>query len=254
MIIDVSECNTFPIEIKEVVIGYIANLSDDVRQKIACNKIERDIDVRCYIEDYMGPYTADALYHDVVAILSRCIIISYHATKILDETDIKRNGLHTNSWDWYSEMLTKSLAQLGVKQDKIEIALDLVNQEYLRKFRNNRDTSQVCFFSNMRLYDMKTESGYSQFCENIGGELARWALEDEMPEVYEKLKNNGKAVVIKVALPFLDIVDYLKDYIAYQFISYYAAQYFWNYKYNIEFDCVSEKNVSSDKVMEVIYV
>lgn len=58
-------------------------------------------------------------------------------------------------------------------------------------------------------------AGYEQFCENIGGELARDALKNEYPQLYEYLRANGKAFLVKFKIPFSNIKDYNQDSIIY---------------------------------------
>lgn len=253
MQIDATDEKSFPADIRRIVFEYLSGLPKDIEKRILDNKIEYSIDVRCAVEDYMGPSKASALYEKIIAVLNDCSIISYHATKVLDTESIRNNGLHTNTWEWYSKYLEDSLKALSFDDDTVKSALALVEKEYDRKYSNNRRTAQICFFSGIRLLENEDGSaGYDQFCENIGGELARWALEDKMPEVYNVLKNSGTPIIVKVALPYIDLMDFLYESVAYQFISYYAAKYYWDFEYEIDYDCITDKDVEADKILEII--
>ena len=253
MQIDVTDEKSFPTDIKRIVFEYLSLLSKDIEKRILENKIDYSVDVRCAIEDYIAPFKAPALYEKVIAVLDGCSIISYHATKVLDTESVRKNGLHTNTWEWYSKYLEDSLKALSFDEDTRKSALNLVEEEYNRKYLNNRRTAQICFFSGIRLLENEDGSaGYEQFCENIGGELARWALEDKMPEVYQVLKNSGTPIIVKVALPYMDLMEFLYESVAYQFVSYYAAKYYWDFEYEIDYDCITDKDVATDKILEII--
>lgn len=73
-----------------------------------------------------------------------------------------------------------------------------------------------------------------------------------MPEVYDALKNNGISIIVKAALPYIDLMDFLRESVAYQFISYYAAKYYWDFDYEIDYDCITDKDVAADKILEII--
>lgn len=57
MIIDADKPATFPAEIERAVVQYIMTLPQDVVQKISNSKIRYDIDVSCYIGDYMESFS-----------------------------------------------------------------------------------------------------------------------------------------------------------------------------------------------------
>ncbi len=255
MLIDVTDEKSFPREMGVVITDYLSNLPDSVTRDVGAKDITYSVDVQCAIEDYLSPYKAEPLYSEVMSILHKCSIISYHATKVLNEEDILKEGLRANSWNWYSDKLTNVLLALSVVRADAVKAVDIIKKEYNRKYSDIGRTFQLCFFSRIDDFEMDDgTAGYDQFCESIGGELARWALEDKMPEIFERLKNNGKAVIVKVALPYTDLAGYTYENVAYQFISYFAAKYYWDFDYKIKYDCITEKDVSADKILELIPV
>lgn len=99
--------------------------------------------------------------------------------------------------------------------------------------------------------DQEGSAGCEQFCESIGGEIARWALKDCHPELYAPLKNKGEAFVMKFKMPFFDVVDFEKETILYQFVSHYAAKYFFDFNYDIQFTSITESDLTTTHGYEV---
>lgn len=214
------------------------------------NAIEYEIDVRCAIEDYVGPYKAGALYNELVDIMKDYEIIVYHSTKVLNKACFINDGLQPNEWNWYEKTLTKTLKELAVGEEDLNKAINLIKHEYDRKYIDREPA--LCFFSDLSLIDDGESAGYEQFCENIGGELARRALKEKEPSIYKVLKDNGEQIIVKFKLSFLDIVWYQRDSILFQFISYVAGKHFWKYNYQVNFDGTTKVSVMLDKILEFI--
>ena len=111
---------------------------------------------------------------------------------------------------------------------------------------------QLCFYSDISLLREGMSAGYEQFCENIGGELARDALKGEYPDLYKYFRENGKAFVVKFKIPFSNIKSYDQDSIIFQFVAYFAGKYFWNYKCEIHFDGNTDKAIPAGDIVELI--
>lgn len=254
MLIDAAQPETFPIEIERAVMQYITTLPQDVIQEICNNIIEYDIDVCCAVEDYMAPFRAKAegLYADVLEIMEEYDLVCFHATKLLSSKDVYTAGLITNDWKRYSSTMKKVFVEIGLSSDSINEAMGFIKHEYEYKYFDRDRNAQLCFYSSLSLTPKGKTAGYDQFCENIGGELARRALRNNMPEVFHALKKNGEAVIIKFLLPFFDVAYYHKDTIAYQFICRSAAKHFWNYDYTVDFDGDTIFDVTAEKILEVI--
>lgn len=180
MIIDVSQVDTFPTNIEKVVFNYFDNMLQEAVASITSNVISYESDVRRSIEKYVSPFSASAyaLYDELKEVMREHELICFHSTKILDKNSILKNGLKTNSWETYKGNIRNTYMQLGVKQSKIDVALSLIQHEYERKYLLDERKPQLCFFSGITLLQEDSSAGYEQFCENIGGELARWALKD----------------------------------------------------------------------------
>lgn len=249
MIIDVANINTIPLDVKDKILNEFTALPQNIVSKIKNEQIEYKCDVLCAIEDYYGPFKAISFYNELIEILEKHEIICYHATKLYSKEDVLQYGLKTNDWDTYKYHLISTYQKIALSQSDIEKAISIVEQEYKRKYSER--ISQLCFFSN--LSDLEGEyASYDQFCENIGGELARWALKKTYPQLYRPLKENGHSYIIKFKLPFSEIANYDKDTVAYQFVLYFAGLYFWNKKIPIEFDSNTQKNIPAENILEFI--
>ena len=242
MLIDVSDVNTIPVEVKNKIYESFSTLSNDVVNRIKCQKVNHNNDILCAIEDYYGTFRATRFYDDLNSILEKHELICYHATKVSSKSILLRDGLKTNNWNAYCLNLKSAYMNADFSEDKIQEAVDIVKSEYNRKYAGYDRKAQLYFFTNMSMFEGEY-AAYDQFCESIGGELARWALKEKYPELYKPLKENGKSCTVKFKLPYAKIADYEKDSIAYQFVIYYAGVYFWNRKYDIEFDGNTQSDV-----------
>lgn len=252
MTIDISDAKTYPPDAVKIILSYFRRLPQTITSKIQTNVIRYDIDVRCAIEDYVGPFKAAALYEEVISIFEQYELICYHSTKMLDKNMVLSEGLKTNEWDSYSEDIISTFKQLGLNEDDLILAMECIKHQYDFKYSSIGMGSQICFYSDLDLIDMEDSAGYEQFCENIGGETARWALKEQHPELYKYLKENGEAFIVKFKLPFSDMVDFDKECIVYQFIAYVAGMYFWNYNYSVHFDSKTKTCIPPNNILEII--
>ena len=250
MLIDTENPSTYPSAMQETVYQYIADNLSHIEAQVKENIVENDSDVRCAIENYLSPFKAESLYAQLLKNMAEHEMICYHATKALDQKQIMKSGLRASKWSLYSVSLRKTLEVLGAED--VDSIIDCVHKEYERKHQPVNYKPQLCFFSGLNFADGGDYAGYDQFCQNIGGELARWALKDTMPKAYYLLKNNGIQLIVKFILPFADIAAYQQETILYQFVCYYAAQYFWGWKYTVQFEGRTSKDISPEQILELI--
>lgn len=251
MLIDVSDASTIPIEVKNKIYQSFSALSNDVVNRIKCQKANHNNDILCAIEDYYGPFRATRFYDELNTVLEKYDLICYHATKVCSKSILLKTGLKTNDWDVYCSNLKSAYMNMKFTDEEIQKAVDIVKGEYNRKYAGHDRKAQVCFFTNMSMFEGEY-AAYDQFCESIGGELARWALKDKYPNLYKPLKENGKSCIVKFKLPYANIADYEKDSTAYQFVIYYAGVYFWNKEYDIEFDGNTQFDVPPEDILDII--
>lgn len=249
MLIDTSRHETFPLIIEETVKTYIDNLPQDVLKKIVAYPVQYSNDVNCAIEAYISSYKAEYLYQEILPIMEQCGLIAFHATRLTSREGVYHTGLKAINWSWYGQMISQYLYNCGIYAEDVNKALSLIKQEYDRKYKKY---NPLFLFSSVELVNTKDMIGYGQFCRNIGGELAKWALNDKMPEVYEVLKQGGEPVIIKLWVPFTEIDSHQKNSIIYSFICNSVARYFWNFNYPIHFDCSICSDVTGDRIIEVI--
>lgn len=252
MIIDVSDISTFPAEIGQKIWEKFQGLPCSIVSKIKEYEIEYDRDVRCAIEKYVGPSIAYHFYRELCVLFEKHEMVCYHSTKILDKNIILSNGLQTNEWDTYSNNIIKTLHTLEASEEEINQAVEAIKMKYDWKYPSHGREAQLCFYSDTDLLSEDMHAGYEQFCENIGGELARDALKNEYPCLYEYLRANGKAFLVKFKIPFSHIKDYNQDSIIYQFVSHFAGKFFWNYDYEIHFDGNTDKGIPTIDILELI--
>ena len=249
--IDLTDYSTIPAIVGSVVRSFVDSLPDK-------NVLMQDGPplynsmVRCRLEDYIRPYRVPNLYETLGSILDREEIVCYHATKLLSPERIKSEGLRTNDWERYSGDIREALEKGGVPAAEIEEALQRIKHEKVRKEHNAQD--RLCYFANLINYEVEDGPGYDQFCQNIGGELARWALQEYMPDVYKVLRESGESVLVKFSILFNWVADFEREGIIAHFIYHEAAAYLWNNLYDIEFDGNLFRDVPGSYILEIIKV
>ena len=62
----------------------------------------------------------------------------------------------------------------------------------------------------------------------------------------------GESFIVKFRLPFSRMASYQKDSIIYQFVLHYAGIYFWNKKFDIEFDGNTQCNIPPEDILDII--
>lgn len=252
MLIDVSDVSTIPVEIGNKIIESFSALPKNVVNKIKSYEIQNSNDIMCAIEDYYRPSRAICFYDGLEDILEKHKLVCYHVTKVSSKSRLLRDGLKTNEWEFYCSNLKNFYMNVGFSEDKIQKAVDIVEDEYKRKYSStNNIKAQLCFLTNLAELKRKW-SLYAAFCENIGGELARWALKDGYPELYKPLKENGQSCVVKFSLPYCKIEKCEKESVAYKFVTYYAGVFFWNKEYDIKFDSTTQFDVLPEDILEII--
>lgn len=252
MLIDASDANTIPVDIENKIIRYFSLMPEKIIANIKNQKLEYDHDVLCAIEKYVDPNTACDFYQELIALFEQHEMVCYHSTKILDKSIIFENGLKTNDWDTYSRNIISIFKKLNVKANDIAEAMKVIKKQYDWKYPIVDREPQLCFYSDVGLLRNDMYAGYEQFCENMGGELAKDALKKDFPRIYGYLRENGEAILVKFKIPFIDIENYDKDSIVYHFVAYFAGKYFWNYNYEIHFDGNTNKDIAPNNILEII--
>lgn len=242
MIIDVNNPATFPTEIENLVFNYIDEMPSDAISQL--NNIENGVTDGSpkYYFDKIG---APSLYDSILPLFKGCSLRCYHATRVLDEKTILNNGLLLNDWNNYSVILREALELTAIPETDIENAITLAKKEQERKTQDIPPV--ICFYSSSFM-DCIPET----FCCNVGGEIARWALEDKMPDVFEKLKNIGTPVVVECALPLDDIEWPWIEEIVYFIVYFYAEKKLWNRNYTIKFEGRIKRNIKPSEIVRII--
>lgn len=244
---------TYPEEIELVVTKFITQLHTDVKTDFVNRHITRDDHVFEYVREFCAPYSDDYVCAQIIPILETYEIQLFHSTRLLGTMCIEKHGLKVNEWAWYQEVLTDALQKLGLTSEITEQAMKFVRKTYDHKCESMENPS-LYFYSSSKMANKAEHNGlgYAVFSESIGGEIADWALKENMPEVYSLLQENGTAFIVEASVPFSYILDCLKGRIAYQFVCYYIAKIFWDYEYPIEFTSVTTKSIARNHIVHII--
>lgn len=237
MIINVDDPTTFPDKVEDLVYKYIDKMSPDTIMKLS--DIENGVTFSSpkYYFDKIG---APSLYDNILPLFKGCSLRCYHATRVLDKNTILNSGLLLNDWNNYSVLLREALELTAISETDIENAITLAKQEQERKTQDIPPV--ICFYSSSLMGNYR-----ETFCYNVGGEIARWALRDKMPDVLERLKNIGIPVVVECALPLEDIGLTAIEEIVY----FYAEKKLWNRNYIIKFDGKIKRNIKPSEIVRI---
>lgn len=251
MIIEINHPETYPNELHRIIENYLSLLPHEQYERLKQTEISCDSDVITALGEIIRPVVCSKLYEDVLNILEKYEMMCYHATKVFDKDSIIQNGLKLNTWEWYKDTFLNALMGIGFNASEINEIIEIVKREYDRKYWG-RDEA-ICFFQDINDLEKLQGAGYDQFCESIGGEIARWALKkDTYMHIYNRLRTFGDAIIVKFKLPIIDIAFFRKDNVAFNFICFYVAKILWDYRLDIAFDGMTQMDVASDRIIELI--
>ena len=209
MLIDVSKPKTIPYCIEKTIVDFIRLLPNDNLQIIKGKDIQYRIDIACALDDVFKSNKIYQLYNNIKEILIANDILCFHATRLLNIDEVMKNGLYTNTFDRYTSLFARTLRELNFSDDIIMCATKCVIDEYKRKYSGR--SPQLCFFTSLSGFRFEGGSHYNQFCQNVCGEMARWALDGKMPKVLQRLSEVGKQAIVEFSLSFSDILDYYQN-------------------------------------------
>lgn len=243
-IIDSSDYNSFPKEFIKTVIDKINNMPPVERQKLI---ISNDINI---IKKYFDINGNNYYWYQntLIPLMNKYNFICFHSTKVYDKNLILDNGLKINEWNTYSKTMSDTFFKLKIDKETQTEALKYIKNEYDRKIRN----PEICFFSGLNLISNDYAAGYENWCESMGGELANWALEEKMPDVYKLLKSNGEAYYVKFKLKFDKFYIYCKDSILKELLVKVISKEFWNKEYEVRFDGKTLYDIPKENILQLI--
>lgn len=243
-IIDSSNYNSFPKEFIKTVIDKINNMPPVERQKLF---FSNDINI---IKKYFDINGNNYYWYQntLIPLMNKYNFMCFHSTKVYDKNLILDNGLKINEWNTYSKTMSDTFFKLKIDKETQTEALKYIKNEYDRKIRN----PEICFFSGLNLISNDYAAGYENWCESMGGELASWALEEEMPDVYKLLKSNGEAYYVKFKLKFDKFYIYCKDSILKELLVKVISKEFWNKEYEVRFDGKTLYDVPKENILQLI--
>lgn len=243
-IIDSSDYNSFPKEFIKTVIDKINNMPPVERQKLV---ISNDINI---IKKYFDINGNNYYWYQntLIPLMNKYNFICFHSTKVYDKNLILDNGLKINEWNTYSKTMSDTFFKLKIDKETQTEALKYIKNEYDRKIRN----PEICFFSGLNLISNDYAAGYENWCESMGGELANWALEEKMPDVYKLLESNGEAYYVKFKLKFDKFYIYCKDSILKELLVKVISKEFWNKEYEVRFDGKTLYDIPKENILQLI--
>ena len=208
MLIDASSPRSFPPELFDVVQSHIATMPEDEKDAIRkiLDKSKQSICIGT--EKHFSPTFTEGYYmyqDELIPVFDRYELLCFHATRVPEIDSIRRYGI-ISDMSQYEERMRSFLKSEQVERDRIEATIESIRHEYTRKY--GRNPHQICFFINLKsLYSEDGSAAYDQFYETVGGELAKWALEEKMPDILGILQTKGTPIVVRCAIPFAKIAD-----------------------------------------------
>lgn len=118
--------------------------------------------------------------------------------------------------------------------------------EYLNNMHGNR-TNMLSFFAP---YSLSQKFGH--FTENIGGEVANFALSGHFPDVYQMLCTIGCPKTVHFLFSPNDLVQHKREPLAIEIIRQCASKMIVDYNYNIVFEGALTESVPPEMVLELI--
>lgn len=244
-LIDSSNYNSFPNEFIKEIVNRVNSMPIKDQSELL-NLYDPNV-----VDNYFRPLgnSFDWYQNSLIPLMNNYDFICFHSTRVYSEKDILDNGLKTNDWNSYSTTMANTLSLLNVPNDKNRLALNYIKTEYDRKITNQ---PELCFFSGLNLISQDCVAGYENWCESIGGELASWSLENNMPEIYSMLKNNGNPYYVNFKLRFEKFCNYCKDFILKELLTKVICEEFWKIDYEVRFDGKTGCDIPASDILQLI--
>ena len=190
----------------------------------------------------------DKIITSFIGFLSEKELEFFHNTRLATPLDLS-NGLCVLSKHEYILRISKILNDNKVPLSSIAHVCELV-EPYLEDLHGTRKGILSFFAPYSQRY------GWEKFWNNIGGEVAEFALKTKEAEAFRFLSNVGNPYTIKVSLPFSNIdhsgsTDFR---IIMAMIKSFFARKYLDVDYSICVDCYTKTNVPKSNILEVIAV
>ena len=249
MLIDVANTGSFPEESRKTIVDYFRAMPKSVLDELSQHQIKSPRDVKCSLQKLFQSIDPLPLIQKINSDLATAKVIFYHATRLISRNDLHPDGIKVPTWEHYKEYLARYLRQHHVSDDEINKALNLILVGHRNK---NQPFETIHFFTPIDMIYMNDDTGFDVYCENIGGELARWALEYKMPHILRLLKDGGEPLILRFILPHKNILSTRRDVMTECFIYHVASKLLWDFNYPICFDAMTQFNIPFSDILEII--
>lgn len=142
----------------------------------------------------------------LMELFNREKITGWHATRVLSEEEIRREGLKAYSKVEMIDRFRRLCDTVGLDSNGADAVLRMAKR-YLDE--HPRRSNHVCFYLLESMGDC-----YSKYSSTLGGETFRWSVEGGFgPGAGEKLTEMGIPIRVKFAFNFNRIQPYAQDLI-----------------------------------------
>lgn len=142
----------------------------------------------------------------LMELFNREKITGWHATRVLSEEEIRREGLKAYSKVEMIDRFRRLCDIVGLDSNGADAVLRMAKR-YLDE--HPRRSNHVCFYLLESMGDR-----YSKYSSTLGGETFRWSVEGGLgPGAGEKLTERGIPIRVKFAFNFNRIQPYAQDLI-----------------------------------------
>lgn len=242
-IIDFTNISSYPSCIFEFV---SLILNDGITLK-ELKGLESYIDDKVDFQKRFHPYYEK--YYKEIKLLERKLsdycIICYHATKVENLNTIRENGIFINR-DEYINMLSSFLKKKIESQELFEKSVKKLKEQYDSKYEES--DYHICFVLNKSAFN----NGYDLYLNNIGGEIARWAFQEDLNDIFNKLCENGIPCIIKFKISFKDIVPCYQIDIVERMITNVLQNELFNRSFRILAEGKTKKKINSNAIVDII--
>ena len=107
----------------------------------------------------------------------------------------------------------------------------------------------LCFFSNY----IESNTFYTEYCKNIGGELSLSAFQDDFPDVFCVLQS-GESIIVKFRVDYASFIKNTKECVCKQLFKWASAKCLAQGEQIMDFDGEIEKSIIPEHIIEIIPV
>ena len=239
--IDLSNENTWPKEILEML-----------RDRVAQTREEKKAELAAHLDGsylFNPPQTPvyNQTQNQLELLLREHKVRAFHCTKLANFNEVYQSGLVVLRPEFIKRIVLTELRKKGLNSALIRKAEEAFDRFLSRKDFDSRG-GMVWFVLTEKMTD---DYGCEDFFRYFGGEVTRRALEDLKDKIFPVLEEIGVPAVVECSIPIAYGADHQLSNMAKEFIKYGEEKFLDGRHYDMQCEMKIEYIVDSTKILSI---